>query len=215
MDMLHLPAASALIAFTAAAALLTITPGADTALVLRTAAIDGERAAIRAGAGIVTGVMGWGLLTALGIGGLLAVSDMAYRILQMAGAAYLTWLGLRLLLNALRPHGGNATPAGEADAATGWFWRGVLTNLLNPKVGLFYVSLLPQFIPAGGSPLLYGAAFSLIHAALGLVWFLGLARLLRPLGGLLRRPAFQRGMDGVTGTLFVVLGAGLALARRH
>lgn len=213
MDFLASPATTSLIAFTAAAALLTITPGADTALVLRTAAVEGERAAMRAGAGIVTGVLGWGLLTALGIGGLLALSDLAYRALQLAGALYLAWLGLCLLGNALRPQTQQPGPTPEG-ASPRWFWRGLLTNLLNPKVGLFYVSLLPQFIPTGGSPLLYGLAFSLIHAALGLVWFLGLARLLRPVAGVIRRPAFRRGMDGVTGTLFLALGAGLALSRR-
>ncbi|OYY13619.1 MAG: threonine transporter RhtB [Rhizobiales bacterium 35-68-8] len=206
--------ASAFAAFFLAAALLTITPGADTALVLRTAAVEGERSALLAGAGIVSGVLAWGLMAAFGIGGVLAVSELGYRVLQYAGAAYLGWLGLRLIRGALRPQAPSAAADPSPRPTGGWYWRGLLTNLLNPKVGLFYISLLPQFIPPGGSPLLYGTAFSAVHAGLGLVWFFGLTRALRPLAALLQRPPVMRSLDGATGALFVALGLGLALSRR-
>ena len=92
--------ATALLSFSIAAALLTITPGLDTALVLRTAAVEGPRRAMLAGAGVVTGVLAWGLIAALGLGAVLAVSELAYRCLQLAGAAYLIWLGIGMLRGA-------------------------------------------------------------------------------------------------------------------
>ena len=205
---------SAFAAFLLAAALLTITPGADTALVLRTAAVEGERCALRAGAGIVSGVLAWGLVAAFGIGGVLAVSELGYRMLQYAGAAYLAWLGLRLICGTLRTESSSASAPPSRRPSRGWYWRGLLTNLLNPKVGLFYVSLLPQFIPPGGSPLLYGTIFSMVHACLGLLWFFALTRALRPLAERLRRPPVMRCLDRATGALFLALGLGLALSRR-
>src|SRR4029077_10434420 len=140
--------AHALLAFTAAAGLLTITPGLDTALVLRTAAVDGGRRALLAGLGVCLGCLVWGLAVAVGLGGLLAVSRLAYDILRVVGALYLIYLGVRLLL---RP--APSLDLGSADPAPSpsWFARGLLTNLLNPKVGIFYVTFLPQFIPSGSS----------------------------------------------------------------
>lgn len=216
---------SALAAFSIAAALLTITPGLDTALVLRTATVEGARAALAAGAGIVTGVLAWGLIAALGLGALLAVSEIGYRLLQLAGAAYLVWLGLGMIAGALRrpaaPAGVDGTPEPPAGgrgaasrAARGWFWRGLLTNLLNPKVGVFYVSFLPQFIPADVPVVGFSLLLAGIHAAMGLAWFAAITAATRPFARLVARPAFRRGTDGATGAALIVFGVGLALERR-
>ena len=138
------PLEQSLIAFTLAAALLTITPGLDTALVLRTAAAEGPRRALSAGLGICLGCLAWGLLVAVGLGMLLEASELAYLALKWAGAGYLLYLGFRMIVGA-----GDAAVAGDGEeaAGSGWFVRGMLTNLLNPKVGAFYVSFLPQFVP--------------------------------------------------------------------
>lgn len=211
---------SAVIAFSFAAALLTVTPGLDTALVLRTATVEGAAPAMAAGTGIVAGVLGWGLLASLGLGAVLAVSEIGYRVLQYAGAAYLVWLGSRMVLAALRPKPAdsqrNLAQAGPAtrDRMGGWFWRGLMTNLLNPKVGVFYVSFLPQFLPPGMPVVAFSVGLAAIHAAMGLVWFAAITAATRPFSRLLRRPAFTRGIDGLTGTVLIAFGLRLALERR-
>lgn len=211
---------SAVIAFSIAAGLLTVTPGLDTALVLRTATVEGAREAMAAGAGVVAGVLAWGLLASLGLGAVLAVSEIGYRVLQYAGAAYLFWLGARMILSALRPRAG-APEAPEARAAaapgarrSGWFWRGLMTNLLNPKVGVFYVSFLPQFIPAGMPVVAFSVGLAAIHALMGLVWFAAITAATRPFSRILRRPAFTRTVDGLTGSVLIAFGVRLALERR-
>ena len=203
---------TALIAFTAAAGILTMTPGLDTALVLRTAASEGARAATLAAFGIVTACFGWAVMVALGLGALLAASPLAYTVLRAIGACYLLVTGLRMIL---RPRRGflETDPDSQAGAfiARAAFARGALTNLLNPKVGIFYVSFLPQFVPSGvplgGFILLLGA----IHASLGLLWFASLISATQPIARWLRRPLIVTGLDRLTGALFVAFGVGLVL----
>ena len=205
------PTITSLIAFVAAASLLTITPGLDTALVLRTAAAESPRRAALAALGIAVGCLAWAGLVAVGLASLLAVSRLAYALLRWAGAAYLVWLGYRMLR---RPREAFLV-AGETGGEGAAFARGALTNLLNPKVGVFYVSFLPQFVPHGvsvpGFILLLGA----IHACLGLAWFACLIAASRPLTRFLRRPGLVRALDRVTGGLFVAFGLGLALESRR
>ena len=210
---------SAVAAFTLAAGLLTITPGLDTALVLRTAAVEGPRQALLAGVGITLGVLAWGLIAALGLGAVLAVSELAYRVIQSAGALYLLWLGAQMLRTALRR--GVSLPAtedGPPAARVNWFWRGLVTNILNPKVGIFYVSFLPQFMPAEMAAGLPSVGFSVllagIHGLLSLLWFAALTLATRPLSALLRRPAVLRGLDGITGTVLIGFGLRLLAERR-
>jgi threonine/homoserine/homoserine lactone efflux protein len=200
-----------LLAFTAAAALLTVTPGLDTALVLRTATVEGPRRALLAGLGICLGCLGWGALVALGLGALLAASQLAYAALRFAGAAYLLWLGLQLLA---RPRSAiGAAADARAASGAGWLTRGFLTNMLNPKVGVFYVSFLPQFIPAGAGVPATIFLLAAVHAGLGLLWFALLIAATRPLARALRRPALVRTLDRLTGGLFLLFAARLAFDR--
>lgn len=200
-----------LLAFTFAATLLTLTPGLDTALVLRTATVEGKRQALHATLGINAGCLVWGAAVAFGLGALIAVSELAYTLLKYCGAAYLAWLGLNMLIRPRR----SLSPA-KADGKPGgnWFFKGMLGNVLNPKVGIFYVSFLPQFIPQGHS--LIGWTFGLvsIHVVLGLVWSLVLIGATRPLSGFLRREKVIRWMDRTTGLIFVLFAARLALSKR-
>ena len=198
-------------AFALAGGLLTITPGLDTALVLRTAAVDGGRAALKAGLGICAGCLTWGVAAAVGLGSLLAASETAYNLLRIAGAVYLAWLGLNLLL---RPGRGRGLDAAPSSAGGRWFRRGLLTNLLNPKVGVFYVSFLPQFVPPGGDALAYSLLYAAIHATEGLVWFAALMLAARPLTRWLKRPGVLAAIDRLTGGVFLAFGARLALGHR-
>lgn len=207
------PLEQSLIAFTLAAALMTITPGLDTALVLRTATVEGGRRAWAASVGICIGCLAWGAIVAGGLGVLLAASEIAYTALKYAGAAYLVWLGLKLILSQ-REDFITAAPAGARDAGAWlWFRRGLLTNLLNPKVGIFYVSFLPQFVPAGSDVAATTLLLAAIHALLGLAWFAALILATRPVAAALRRPRTIRWLDRMTGTVFLLFAARLALSR--
>ena len=200
-----------LIAFTLAAALLTITPGLYTALVLRTAAVEGPRRAFGAALGICLGCLAWGLLVALGLAVLLQASELAFLALKWAGAAYLLYLGARLILvPRVEAGGGEAT----SPARSGWFLRGLLTNLLNPKVGAFYVSFLPQFVPDGASVPATILALAAIHAGLGLLWFALLIGATRPLARLLADKAKVRALDRLTGGVLIFFGLKLAFSRQ-
>ncbi|MEQ1498887.1 MAG: LysE family translocator [Novosphingobium sp.] len=206
---------AALLAFTAAAALLTATPGLDTALVLRTAAAEGPRRAMLAAAGIALGCLGWGLLAGAGLGALLAASRLAYDLMRWAGALYLLYLGTKLIC--VPRHEIDAMGLDRAEtgpAQPNWFLRGFLTNMLNPKIGVFYVSFLPQFIPAGASVLGWSVLLASIHNVLGLIWFGTLVLATRPLLNALRQPGVLRWLDRLTGGLFVAFGLKLAAAAR-
>ncbi|VDR27198.1 Homoserine/homoserine lactone efflux protein [Raoultella terrigena] len=173
-----------LLAFSFAALLLTLTPGLDTALILRTSAAEGGKKAFQAALGINAGCLIWGALVALGLGALLAASELAYSLLKWCGAAWLCWLGLQLILRPRR-----AFDAGTAAPAAGnWFLKGMFGNVLNPKIGVFYVSFLPQFIPSGHSPAVWTFLLVGIHVLLGTLWSLTLIMATRYASGLLKAP---------------------------
>ncbi|MBG0753507.1 MULTISPECIES: LysE family translocator [Pectobacterium] len=201
-----------LIAFTFAATILTLTPGLDTALILRTATVEGSKKAFHAAFGIQVGCLIWGAMVAFGLGTLIAASELAYNILKWCGAAYLCWLGLQMLLKP-RTELVMATSQ-DAPKHQNWFLRGMLGNVLNPKIGVFYVSFLPQFIPAGHSVVLWTYLLVLIHVVIGTLWSSTLIAATRPLSRFLRRGAVVKWMDRTTGVLFLAFAARLALSRR-
>jgi len=207
--------AQSLLLYAIAAGLLTITPGLDTALVLRTSASEGPRPAAFAATGIGLGCLAWGAAAATGLTALLAAAPLAFQLLKWAGTAYLVWLGIKLILtknDGLDLGSANVTAPGRAGA--GWVQRGFLTNLLNPKVGVFYVSFLPQFVPAGVSPGPYMLMLAGLHVLFGLVWATALISATLPLSKALRRPTVARTIDRITGCVLIGFGAKLALSRR-
>jgi threonine/homoserine/homoserine lactone efflux protein len=204
--------ALSLLAFMAASALLTVTPGLDTALVIRTTASEGPRRALLCGLGIVTGCFAWTAIVAGGLSALLFASELAYNTLRWVGAAYLSYIGLRLLW---RPRDSFVSEAVLTDRGLGAYARGALTNLLNPKVGIFYVTFLPQFIPAGVSVAPFTLLLGVIHGVFALIWFPILIAATRPLLLWLRRPSVVRWLDRATGGIFIGFGARLAIESRH
>jgi len=203
--------ADSLLAFSIAALLLTLTPGLDTALILRTATVEGGKKAFQAALGIDTGCFIWGALVAFGLGALLAASELAYDILKWCGAAYLFWLGIQLIL---RPRHTFDTSQLERPTSSNWFLRGMLGNVLNPKIGVFYVSFLPQFIPAGHSPIIWTFLLVSIHVVLGTLWSLTLIMATRYASDLLKTPAIVKWMDRATGGVFMLFATKLALSSR-
>jgi threonine/homoserine/homoserine lactone efflux protein len=204
-----------LLLFIAASGLLTITPGVDTAMVLRTSTSAGPRGGAWAAIGICLGLLVWGTSAAFGLTALLAASELAFTIVKWAGASYLVYLGVKLLLWPRASLGTTGRLAGSATViggTEGCFHRGLLSNVLNPKVGVFYVTFLPQFIPHGVNVAAFSLLLAGIHVVLTLVWFSLLIALTVPLGRFLLKPKVVRNLDRVTGCVFVGFGLKLALA---
>jgi threonine/homoserine/homoserine lactone efflux protein len=206
-----------LLAFTAAATLLTITPGLDTAMVLRNAGRGGPRRGGAAALGIALGCVLWGVGAAYGLTALLPTSELAFTAVKWAGAAYLFWMGLGLVLGrrpvaALVPS--EPAPAAVDEGAEA-FRRGLLTNLMNPKVGIFYITFLPLFIPRGADVATFALLLTVIHVTISLAWFALLIALTAPLGRWLMRPRVSAWLDRATGLVFIGFGARLLLTDRR
>ncbi len=217
---------SAVASFAVVAGLLTLIPGLDTALVLRSAATHGRANAFATAVGISTGALIWGAAAAGGATALLTASETAYTALRLAGAAYLLWMGVGMLRSlrrapsALNPGGSRALGAARPVPVLVSYRRGLTTNLLNPKIGVFYMAMLPQFIPAGTSHLLMGVLLALVHDVEGLAWFTLLILGVEQLGALLRRlrvkrQTAQKSLDAVTGSVLIGFGVELALSAEH
>ena len=207
---------SALLSFAVVAALLTITPGLDTALVLRSALVQGRRLAIATSLGIISGAFVWGVAAAVGLAALLRASEVAFSVLKLVGAAYMIYLGGRMLwTRVIRPRPDLAATSAAALPRHWWgaFGKGLLTNLLNPKVGAFYVAVLPQFLPSGVNELLMGVLLAGVHGVETALWFALIIFGAHGVRRWLDRPVVQRSIDGVTGTALV--GFGVALAVSH
>jgi threonine/homoserine/homoserine lactone efflux protein len=198
-----------LFAFLATILVLVVTPGVDTAIVLRTATADGRQQAALAACGVALGCLCWGAIASLGLGALLRASVLAYTVVKFAGAAYLTWLGVRLLITprrALHADAGLKRSANAQDA----FLRGFLSNILNPKVGVFYVTFLPQFVPPRADVAVYSFCLACLHVILTLAWFAALIAATVPLKTFFQRPQAVKILDRVTGGVFVAFALKLA-----
>ncbi len=206
---------SSIASFAVVAGLMTIIPGLDTALVLRAAVTGGRRQAFATALGINTGVLVWGAAAAVGISALLTASELAYTLLRYAGAAYMLWYGAAMLWRA-RHTGPGSEPTTQATteggAARAWA-RGLATNLLNPKVGVFYVALLPQFIPEGAPHLLTGVLLALVHNIEGMAWFTLLILGTELARGRLADARVRRAVDRLTGAVLITFGLRLALSQ--
>ncbi|MEB0040172.1 MULTISPECIES: LysE family translocator [unclassified Pseudomonas] len=206
-----MPIADNLIAFTFAATLLTITPGLDTALILRTATVEGKQQAFRAALGINTGCLLWGAAVAFGLGALIAVSELAFNILKYCGAGYLAWLGLNMLL---RPRNSLSPVETASMQSHNWFLKGMIGNILNPKIGIFYVSFLPQFIPQGQPLVAWTFALVSIHVVIGVLWSIILIAATQRLARILLSKKVATWMDRATGMIFILFAARLAFSKR-
>jgi RhtB (resistance to homoserine/threonine) family protein len=203
-------------AFALVAALLTVSPGADTFLVVRNTLRGGRHDGWLTVDGICSGLFVHALLSAVGVSALLAHSATAFLALKVAGAGYLAWLGLQSLRSATRKTDDAAPPdvAPAQAPACRSFREGFLTNLLNPKVIVFYLALLPQFISAGDAVLPKSLLLTAIHFLQGILWLGFVAWGVDRSRRFFLRPALRRFMDALCGTILVALGLRLALAQR-
>ena len=196
-----------LLAFLGVAVVVIVTPGQDTALTVRNTLAGGRRAGLRTAVGVVCGQAVWALAASIGVAALLVASEPAFVALKLAGAAYLVFLGAQALLAAVRRRPMHV----EVGRASGSELRqGLLSNLGNPKMAVFFSSLLPQF--GDTFPVLLG--LGLLFCALTLTWLSAYALAIARAGDVLRRPRVRRAIDAVTGTALVALGLRLAATDR-
>jgi len=203
-----------LYAFVGVAAILTILPGADMALVTRNVLAVGRRRTMLTIGGISSGCVIHATASALGLSAILATSATAFAAVKTMGAAYLVWLGVQSIRGA-----GGRSPLPEAEPAANAsraepFVQGFLTNILNPKVAIFYLTFLPQFIGPGEPVFRRSLFLAGLHIAMGFVWLTAYAWFVDQLGSVLTRPAVKAWLERATGGLLIALGARLAWARR-
>ena len=192
-------------------ALLTISPGADMALIARVTIARGRRAAFLTSLGICTGLLVHASASALGLSVILATSAEAFTVVKLLGAAYLVYLGARSLRDSF--HEAPEAPA-VALRARASYLQGLLNNVLNPKVAVFYLTFLPQFIDPSGNVLAQSLLFAFAHSLMGIAWLAFYAYLLARLSRAFARYGVRRWLERVTGVVLVGLGARLAFERR-
>lgn len=205
-----------LLAFVAVSAVVIVTPGPDTAMTIRGALLGGRRAGIWTAFGVVSGQACWTVAASAGIAALLIASEPAFVALKLVGAAYLVILGLQALRAALSGRdGGTIVARGREPLAPRAAYRqGLLSDLGNPKMAVFFTSLLPQFAPHHGSAFMTMLALGLLFCALTLAWLVAYATVVARAGDFLRRPRIRRTLEGVTGAALVALGLRVATEQR-
>jgi threonine/homoserine/homoserine lactone efflux protein len=205
-----------LLPFLAVSAVVIVTPGVDMALVTRNALLHGRTPALATAAGIDAGIAVWTLAAALGLAAVIAASAPAFAVVKLAGAVYLIYLGARTLVASRRGHARPEEARRTAALGRGTAFRqGLASNLLNPKIAVFFTSLLPQFVDgrtaAAADLLVLGAVFNVLTAA----WLAAYAVVASRGRDVLGRPRVKRALDRVTGVVLVGLGARLALEHRR
>lgn len=201
-----------LLVFIGVAAVLTVLPGADMALIAKVTLLDGKRAAFLTSLGITAGLPVHATASALGLSVVLATSAEAFTVVKFAGALYLAYLGIRTIRDSFAPAADPEARAERGRGVLGTFAQGWLSNVLNPKVALFYLTFLPQFISPSDNVLAKSLVLAGIHAGMGLVWLATYAYAIDRLGALVR--GARRWLERVSGAALIGLGVRLAFERR-
>jgi RhtB (resistance to homoserine/threonine) family protein len=206
-----------LLLFIGVAAIVIVIPGPDTAVVTKNVLIHGRRAGLGTSLGVSTGLAIWTIAAAVGLASLVRASEVAFTALKLAGALYLVWLGIQ----ALRAAGGEASAqhaapraAGAGLGARGGFRQGVLSDLANPKIGIFFTSLLPQFVSAGRPVLLPFLVLGAVFVVMTVLWLLAYTLAAARAAQTLMRPRVRAALDRFTGVVLIGLGVRLAVERR-
>jgi threonine/homoserine/homoserine lactone efflux protein len=199
--------AAELLAFLAVAAAVIVTPGQDTALTIRNTLAGGRRAGVLTAVGVSSGQACWTVAASAGVAALLVASERVFDAIRLAGAAYLVFLGVSALRDAFRGRS-EAQPAPRRLRPGAAYRQGLVSNLGNPKMAIFFTSLLPQFGTSYASSLAFGLAF----CGLTLAWLSWYAVVVERLGDVVRRGRVRRALDAVTGTALVAVGLRVATA---
>lgn len=204
-------------AFVAVSLLVIIAPGPDTVLVTKNAVLHGRSAALGTSLGVNTGLLIWTGAAAFGVAAIVRESAFAFTILKLVGAVYLVWLGVQALRAARRHSADKPIGAGDLSRRVGalhGFRQGLFSNLANPKIAVFFTSLLPQFVSSRDSVLLPFLLLGGLFVVMTLVWLCGYALVASKISDVLTRPGVKAALDRVTGVVLVGLGVRLALEHR-
>ncbi|MEV5277479.1 LysE family translocator [Streptomyces sp. NPDC006692] len=205
---------TSIVGFSLFALLVTMAPGPDTLLVLRNCMRGGRLSGVTTALGAAAGSLAWAVAAAVGLAAVLQRWDMAFTVVRLAGAAYLVFLGVQSLWAHRRgATGGPETPgepAGPTPAAGRAFRQGLLSCLLNPKVGIFFVSVVPQFLPNGHGTFSATLIFGVIDAAIAAVWLTLVTAFAARMLTWLRRPRVNTAMERTAAGVLVLLGVGTA-----
>lgn len=199
---------AALLAWSALALIVTLTPGPDTLLVAAHGARGGFRSGMAAVGGIMAGVVWYGSLIAFGALSILVAVPAVFLAVKIAGALYLAWLGINMIRGALKPKPEETKPVDLKQP----FAQGFFTNALNPKVALFYLAALPQFASGADAPMI-GVMLLAIHSLFGLVWLSFIAFAASRARALVWKRSVVRWLEGAVGAFFVGVAGRLALAQ--
>ncbi|NGQ96863.1 LysE family translocator [Brevibacillus sp. SYP-B805] len=201
--------------FMTMAMILIVTPGADVALVTKNTLTHGRRGGMATALGISTGVLVHTLAAALGLSAILAQSAQLFELVKFAGAAYLIYLGIQALLTARKtmPPDGTREEA-SSHSARSTFFQGVLSNVFNPKVAIFFLTFLPQFVSPKGPVFGQIVGMGVTYAVMGTLWLFFYTVLLQSLRGFFQRRETYQALQGITGTAMIGLGIKLALEKR-
>jgi threonine/homoserine/homoserine lactone efflux protein len=204
------------LAFLGVSAVVIMTPGPDTAVTVRNTLLGGRFAGILTALGISTGQAIWALATSFGVVALLVASEVLFLAVKYAGAAYLIWLGLHALIGAWRGDDGVAVARREGPRLKPGkaFAQGLMSDLGNPKMAVFFASLLPQFATPGEGLFTALMSLGLIFSLMTFLWLVAYAFVIAKAGEVLRRPAIRRWIESITGTLLVALGLRIAAEQR-
>jgi RhtB (resistance to homoserine/threonine) family protein len=202
--------------FLAISVLLIVMPGPDTAVVTKNALMGGRRSGVYCALGVALGLTVWTIAAALGVAALLQASAVAFFALKIAGALYLIWIGIQMLRARDPATAATAVGHGVAPHARGAkaLRQGLLSDLANPKIAVFFTSFLPQFVHGDGpvfAPLLM---LGLVFAVLTLAWLAAYGAAVGRASGVLRRPSVRRTLDRITGVVLIAFGIRLAFERR-
>ena len=203
-------------AFLGIAVLVILTPGPDTVMVTKNALIHGRRAALGTSLGVNTGLTIWTITAAVGVAAVVRASEVAFTTLKLIGAVYLIWLGVQAFRAAHERAGIDTTAArhGPPAGLGVGFRQGLFSNLANPKIAVFFTSLLPQFIDAHHPVVLPFLLLGGLFVLLTVVWLSGYALMAVEFGSVLGRPSVKAALDRLTGVVLIGLGIRLAFERR-
>ncbi len=203
-----------ILTFAILAGILVLIPGLDFALVLRYATTQSRKSALVVMLGITSGLFVWGAFASLGISAILQASQTAFNILRVTGVLYMFWMGIGFIRNSFNKD--VTAPFDNRDFGhKQTFTRGLLSNLLNPKAGVFYLSVLPQFIPKDSNHLLFGLGLTGIHAIITIVYFTALIFFVNTLKYFFMSPRVIKYMERISGIAVIGFGAKLLLSNSH
>lgn len=210
---------STFLAFLSLSIVIIVTPGPDTAITIRNTLFGGRAGGIMTAFGIASGQTIWALATSAGIVALLVASEPMFLAVKYAGAAYLIYLGIMALREAVWPSGTvhtvmSAAKPGRRLTLIAAFRQGVISDLGNPKMAVFFASLLPQFVPTGEASFSAFLFLGVVFAMMTFVWLSLYAALIAKVGDFLRRPGIRRMIEAATGTVLIGLGLRVAAEQR-